>query len=130
MRYADSLYVFQLQTGLRKRFAHYGHDLPQMLARSQLRNHAAVFAMDVDLRRDDTGQDFASVGDDCRRGFVARGFDSENSRAHGSLQRTAPGGRPYNFKPFKYWRNSPPNSLFCKAISTVAFKNPSLSPAS
>src|ERR1700751_3528551 len=38
--------------------------------------------------------------------------------------------RRYSFNPCRYIRNSAPNSEFFSAISTVAFKNPSLSPAS
>src|SRR3979411_2756135 len=41
-----------------------------------------------------------------------------------------PLARAYSFRPFRYSRNSLPRSYRFSANSTVAFKNPSLSPAS
>ena len=61
-----------------ERFAHDRNDLAEMLARGEFGDYAAVFAVDVDLRGDDAGEDAAAVGDDCGGGFVAGGFDAED----------------------------------------------------
>jgi len=61
-----------------ERFAHDWDDFAEMLARGQFGNNAAVFAVDVDLRGDDAGEDAAAVGDDSGGGFVTGGFDAED----------------------------------------------------
>jgi hypothetical protein len=43
-----------------------------MLAGSEFRHHAAVFAMNIDLGCDNIREDVASIGDDGRSRFVAR----------------------------------------------------------
>ena len=76
LRHADGVNFFQLQACLRKRFAHHRHNLPQMLARSQFRDHAAIFPVYVDLRGHDAGQNLAPVRDHGGRGLVTRRFNS------------------------------------------------------
>jgi hypothetical protein len=61
-----------------ERFADDWDDFAEMLARGELGNYAAVFAVDIDLRGDDAREDAAAVGDDCCGGFVAGGFDAED----------------------------------------------------
>ena len=60
------------------RFAHHRHDLAQMLARGQFRHHAAIFAVNLDLRRHHARKNAAAAGDNGRGGFVAGRFDAEN----------------------------------------------------
>src|SRR5690348_236520 len=86
LRHADCIDVSKFDSGLRGGFADDWDDLTQMLARSQLRHHAAILAMDVHLRRDNARQDFYAVGDDCGGRLIAGGFDSENSRGHFTLR--------------------------------------------
>ena len=59
------------QCGLRD-----GYQVPQMLARGQLGDDAAVFSVELDLRGDDVRQ-HAPVVDDGDAGFVAGGFKGE-----------------------------------------------------
>ena len=49
-----------------------------MLARGELRDNAAIFAVNIDLRGDDAGKNAPPAGDDGRRRFVARRLDAEN----------------------------------------------------
>ena len=69
-----------------------------------------------------------------RRAVTAERYRSLSDSSPSPTQFQAPTSRQrscsYNFKVFKYSRKSFPNSSFCNANSTVAFKNPSLSPAS
>ena len=51
-----------------------GHKIFEMLARGQLRHHAAVFLVEFDLRGDGVGQDFP-VAHHGGAGFVAGSFD-------------------------------------------------------
>ena len=61
-----------------KSFAHNRHDLPQMLARGKLRNHAAIFAVNINLRRNDAGKNAAPIADNGRGGLVAGRLDAED----------------------------------------------------
>ena len=63
---------------LLQRFAHDRNDLAEMLAGGEFGHHAAVFAMNVDLRGDDARKNAAAAGDHGSGRFVARGFDAEN----------------------------------------------------
>jgi len=56
-----------------------------VLAGGELRNDAAILAVNIDLGSDDAGEDFAAVGDDSRGGFVAGRFDAEDANAHESM---------------------------------------------
>ena len=47
-------------------------------ARCNLRNNAAVFAMDIDLRGDDVGEHLFSIPDYRRRRFIAGRFNTQN----------------------------------------------------
>jgi len=58
-----------------------------MFARGQLRHYAAVFAVDIDLRSHDAGQDFAPIGNHRRGGFVAGRFNAQDAHAHGFILR-------------------------------------------
>src|SRR5262249_42487715 len=62
-------------------------------------------------------------------GFSYQGKFQRRQESRKAQEKVSPGAS-YSFNPFKYARKSFPNSLFCSAISTVAFKKPSLSPAS
>ena len=80
--------IAQLHMRLLDRFADHGNDLPQMLARGQLRHHAAVLAVNLGLRRDHARKDPPAAGHDRRRGLVARRFDTENQALVQMLVRT------------------------------------------
>jgi len=86
LRDANRIDVLEPHLRLLNRFAHNRRDLPQVFARGQLRHDPAVFAVNINLRRNDAGQDFYAVGDNRRRRFIARRFDSENP----SRQTTVP----------------------------------------
>ena len=79
----DGVYVGELQIGLREGFADYWDDLAEVFAGGEFGDDAAVFLVDVDLRGDDVGEDVEAVGDDGGGGFVAGGFDAEDSYGHG-----------------------------------------------
>ena len=78
VRHRHRVHVAQRNVRLLDRFAHHRNDLPQMLARGELRHHAAVLAVNVGLRRDHARKNAASAGHDGRRRFVARRFNTEN----------------------------------------------------
>ncbi len=80
--HADSIDVSKIEARLEKRLAHDGNDLPQVLARGEFGNNAAVLAVNVELRGDDARQDLAPIHDDCRGGFVTRRLDSKNACWH------------------------------------------------
>jgi hypothetical protein len=50
-----------------------------MLARGQFRDHAAVLAVQVDLTGDDAGEHGVARGHHGGGGFIAGGFDAENT---------------------------------------------------
>ncbi len=78
-RGGDGGQIFELRTGAFQRLAHHRHDGPQMLARGQLRNDAAILAVGAHLRGDHGREyDFAIFYHGCR-GLVARGFNAENA---------------------------------------------------
>lgn len=79
---ADGVKVGEIQIGLCKGFADDRDDLAKVFARGEFGDNAAVFAMDVDLRSDYAGKDFAAVGDDGCGGFVAGRFDAKDTDAH------------------------------------------------
>ena len=85
LRHANRIHVRKLYSRLRYGLAHHRHDLPQMLARCQLRHHTAVFPVYINLRRHHAGQNFPSVGDHRRRRLVARRFNPQYSQAHALL---------------------------------------------
>ncbi len=82
LRHANRVHVGKLHSRLRERFAHHRHDLAQVFARGQLRHHAAIFPVNINLRSDHAGQNLAPVGDHCRRCLIARRFNSQNACAH------------------------------------------------
>ncbi len=51
-RDGNRIHITQLNARLPDRLAHHRHDLPQVLARGEFRHHAAIFSVDIDLRRD------------------------------------------------------------------------------
>ena len=72
--------------GIGQRLADHGHNRPQVLPRSQFRNHAAVRLVRRDLREDDIrDHSFARIHDR-RRGLVAGAFNAENVGAGHDLQ--------------------------------------------
>jgi hypothetical protein len=84
LRHRDRVKVVPAGAAIRERALDDAADVAHVLARRELRHHAAPFAMDVDLRRDDVGSDLPavlSVGaalDQCGRGLVARGFNPQD----------------------------------------------------
>jgi hypothetical protein len=50
----------------------------EVVARRELRDHAAELLVQVDLGVYDVRPDAAAVLDDCDRSFVAAGFDAES----------------------------------------------------
>ena len=80
--HANRIHVRERQSRPRQGLAHHRHDLPQMLARSQLRHHAAIFPVNIDLRRNHAGQNLSPVGDHRRRRFIARRFNPQNFQTH------------------------------------------------
>ncbi len=85
LRDADGVDISERDARLQHCFAHHRHDLPKMLARRQLRHHAAVFAVNVHLRCDDARQDRRAIGNNSRGCLIARRFNSQNSRRHLTL---------------------------------------------
>jgi hypothetical protein len=79
---ADGVDVVECEIGFGEGFANDGDDLAKVFARGEFGDDAAVLAVDVDLRGDDAGENFAAVGDDGGSGFVAGGFDAEDARGH------------------------------------------------
>jgi hypothetical protein len=59
-----------------------GDDLAEVFAGGEFGDDTTVFAVNIDLRSDDGGEDFAAVDDDGGGGFVARGFDAEDAHGH------------------------------------------------
>jgi len=76
LRDADRVDVLEREVGFAESFADYRDDLPEMFARSEFWHDAAVLAVNIDLRSDDAGQDFAAVGHDGGSRFVAGRFDA------------------------------------------------------
>src|SRR5579872_208997 len=69
--------------------ANHWHDRTQMLTRGELGHDAAVFAMRLQLRGDDRGENPRAVLHDGSSGFITRGLDAENAhekRPASSLQ--------------------------------------------
>ncbi len=69
----------------RRRFpqgeANHGNDGAEMFARSELGDHAAVFGVRGDLRRDDGGKNARSVLDHGSRRLIAGRFDPQDAHA-------------------------------------------------
>ena len=64
---------------VRERQAHHGHDGAQVFARGELGNHAAVLPCVRELGSDHGRENRGAIFDHRGRGFIARGFDAENS---------------------------------------------------
>ena len=60
MRNTDRVYLAQVELRVFERFAHDGHNPAKMFARGEFRHDAAILAVNVDLRSDDAGKNFAS----------------------------------------------------------------------
>ena len=69
---------FLLDARLLERLIGQRGDGLDVLARRDLRHDAAVERVQVGLRRDGVGEDFAPVLDDCDGSLVAGGLESEN----------------------------------------------------
>ena len=76
LRDADGVDVLEREVGFAESFADYRDDLPEMFARSEFRHDAAVLAVNIDLRSDNAGENFAAVGHDGGSRFVAGRFDA------------------------------------------------------
>ena len=66
--------------GLVQRVVEQQRQFAQVLARRRLGHDAAVGAVQVDLRGDLAGEQFAASAQDGDGGFVAGGFDGEDQR--------------------------------------------------
>ena len=71
--------------GIGQSFANHRHNRLQMLARSQLRNHAAIRLVRGDLREDDIRDDSLSRIHHRRGGLIAGAFNAENVGASHSF---------------------------------------------
>ena len=92
-RYGDGVHGGQRRGGLRQGLVHDRRNGLHVGARGQFGEDAAVAGVQLDLRGDDVGEDFASVAHDGRRRLVAGGLDTEDeAHAAGSGFRRA--GRP------------------------------------
>ena len=80
--HADGIDVREIEARLEKRFADDGNDLAQVFARGEFGNHAAVLAVNIELRGDDARQNIAAIHDDGGGGLVTRRLDSKNARWH------------------------------------------------
>ena len=78
LRNSDGIEVTQCELRSFESFADHRDDLPQMLARSKFGHHAAILAVNINLRRNDARKDASSVADNRSGGFVARRLDAEN----------------------------------------------------
>jgi hypothetical protein len=58
-----------------------------MFARGKLGNNAAIFAVNIELRGDNAGQNFATIHDNGGGRFITRRLDSQNARWHVSFLR-------------------------------------------
>jgi putative nucleotidyltransferase with HDIG domain len=82
-------------TGLRQRGAHYGNNIAQVFAGSQLRNHPAIGRMNRDLGGHHARQDAPSTLHHSRGSLVTGAFDGQNQaaslgmRAFGARERLA-----------------------------------------
>ena len=73
--------VIESNSGVLECLLHEGANPLGVIATGDLGDDAAVFAMDLDLRRDERGQEYRRVAlapDDGDRRFVAGGFDGED----------------------------------------------------
>ncbi len=82
LRHANGIHIRKLHPRLRDGFAHHRHDLPQVFARRQLRHHAAIFPVHVNLRSYDARQNLTPVGHHRRRRFIARRFNAQYAHDH------------------------------------------------
>src|SRR5256885_16883114 len=71
---ADGVDVVEGEVGFGEGFADYWNDLAEMFAGGEFGDDAAVLTVNVDLRSDDRGENFAAVGDHGGGGFIAGGF--------------------------------------------------------
>ena len=84
-RHGDAVDVLERRARLGERLAdHRRHEL-EVPPRRDLGHDAAVARVQLGLRGDDARADLAVVGDERRRGLVARRLDPEDQRATGSF---------------------------------------------
>ncbi len=85
LRHGYAVDVGEGCVGFRERLAdHRRHEL-EVPPRRDLRHDPAVARVQLRLRRDDARPNLALVGDERRRGLVARRLDPEDQRATGSF---------------------------------------------
>ena len=85
LRNANRVKIGEGQPRLEKSLPDDGHDLAEVFARGKFGHDAAVFAVNINLRGDDAGKNFAAVRDDGGSGFIARRFNTENANGHGFM---------------------------------------------
>ena len=78
VRHGHGVHILQRNVRLLDCFANDRNDLPQMLARGELRHHAAVLAVNLRLRRDHARKDSPAIGYDRRRRLVAGRFNAQD----------------------------------------------------
>ena len=79
LRDGNRLKIFEPRPGLFERQTDGGHDGAQVLARGEFGNHAAVFGMRRNRRTHHRGTNARAILDNSRSGFVAGGFNAENT---------------------------------------------------
>ena len=84
--HSNRIDVRQGHVRLLQAFIHHRIDALHVLARGNLRHHAAVHRMQRNLRRNDRGDDLAAVADDRRRRLVTAGFNRKDGRMAAFLQ--------------------------------------------
>src|SRR5271156_3644530 len=80
-RNRNRVQILERDSGLFERFAHHWNDLAQVLARGQLRYHAAIFTVKRNLRCDDAGKNRIAAGNHGSGGLVTGRFNAQNDFA-------------------------------------------------
>ncbi len=81
LRHSNRIQILKPNARTAHRLTHHRHDVAQMLARGQLRNHAAVVRMQVHLRGNNVRQRLRTTAHHCRRRLIARALDAQNQPA-------------------------------------------------
>src|SRR5205085_12358386 len=116
LRDGDSAEIAPCRAGLVHRPLDDAADVADVLARCELGHHASPFAMNLHLRRDDIRANRPRPGqvarflDDGRRGFVAGGFDPENSH-HENYAPTPAGASKARLSVSRYGARKMPRSV-------------------
>ncbi len=80
MRNGNRIEIFELGVRHLERFAHNGHDGPDVLPAREFRHDTAIFLVNIELGRYAGRKDLGSIFHDCGCGLVAGGFNAEDSQ--------------------------------------------------